>query len=313
MDWSKHVTIVTGAGSGIGQGIAQRFAQVGARVVIADANPQRGQAVAKACQEAYGHGLFIHTDVSRASDCQALIEKTVAVYGHVDTLVNNAGVNFVKPTLEIDESDWDRVADVNMKGTFFCSRYALEAMVPRQHGSIINIDSVYTLSTLPKATPCAASRGGVEMMTKVMATEFAPDNIRINAVSLGLTDTPIWQDSQEAEDPEAARQDWFDNIPMGRVQNPLEVTNVVLFLASDQSSYVTGTNIMSDGGITSQMFSQVRNANQAVEGKMKDQQNGIEDNGQEIYEQVDEELHNSTILEFFKPSTLELFNPAARS
>lgn len=267
MDWNGHVAIVTGAGSGIGQGIAQRFAEAGAQVVIADVNRARGEAVARACQEQYGAGLFVQTDVSSATACRALIERTVDAYGQVDTLVNNAGVNFVKPTLEMDEADWDRVIDVDLKGTFLCSRYALAVMVQQGGGSIVNIASVHTAATLPEAAPYAASKGGVEMMTKSLAIEFAPHNIRVNAVSPGLTDTQIWQDLQDAaEDPAAARQHWFDNIPMGRVQSPREVANVVLFLASDQSSYITGANIMTDGGMTSQLISQARYASKAVEG-----------------------------------------------
>jgi NAD(P)-dependent dehydrogenase (short-subunit alcohol dehydrogenase family) len=269
MNWNQHVAIVTGAGSGIGQGIAEGFAEVGAHVVIAEVNRERGEAVAEACREQYGQGIFAKTDVSRSEDCRTLIQETISRYGHVDTLVNNAGVNFVKPTLEMDESDWDRVINVDLKGTFLCSRYALEAMVPRRQGSIVNIASVHTLATLPEAAPYAASKGGVEMMTKSLAIEFAPHGIRVNAVSPGLTDTQIWQDIQDAaEDPEEARRHWYDNIPMGRVQSTREVANVVLFLASDQSSYVTGANIMSDGGMTSQLISQARYASKALEGKI---------------------------------------------
>ncbi len=221
MNWKGHVVVVTGAGSGIGQGIAERFAEVGAHVLIAEVNRQRGEAVAQSCQEQYGQGLFVQTDVSRAADCQRLIRTAVDEFGHVDTLVNNAGVNFVKPTLEMDESDWDRVIDVDLKGTFLCSRYALAAMTARRQGCIVNIASVHTLATLPAAAPYAAAKGGVEMMTKSLAIEFAPYNIRINAVSPGLTDTQIWQDIQNAaEDAEAARQHWFANIPLRPCAKP---------------------------------------------------------------------------------------------
>ena len=134
MDWKGHVAIVTGAGSGIGKGIAEGFAEVGADVVIAEINRQRGEAVVQELQERYGKGLFVQTDVARGADCRALIERTVATYGHLDTLVNNAGVNFVKPTLEMDEADWDRVVGVDLKGTFLCSRYALEVMASRRAG-----------------------------------------------------------------------------------------------------------------------------------------------------------------------------------
>lgn len=272
MSVHNQVVIVTGASSGIGRGIALRFAEEGAAVVVADVNRTQGQAVAQACEEAGGRALFVLTDVSKASDCRALVEQSVAAFGQVDTLVNNAGVNFVKPTLEMDEADWDRVVNVDLKGTFLCSRYALEVMVPRKQGNIINIASVHTLATLPEAAPYAASKGGVEMMTKSLAIEFAPHGIRVNAVSPGLTDTQIWADLQDAAaDAEAARQHWYDNIPMRRVQSPREVANVVLFLASDAASYITGANIFTDGGMTAQLINQARYASKAVEGQIPGQ------------------------------------------
>ena len=272
MDWNGHVAIVTGAGSGIGKGIAERFAEVGAEVVIAEVNRDSGEAVASELQDRFGKGLFVQTDVAAAADCRALIERTVEAYGRLDTLVNNAGINFVKPTLEMDESDWDRVVDVDLKGTFLCCRYALEAMVQRRRGNIVNIASVHAAATLPAAAPYAAAKGGVHMMTCSLAIEFAPYGIRVNAVGPGLTDTQIWQDLQDAaEDVDEARRHWFDNIPLGRVQSPREVANVVLFLASDESSYITGANIMTDGGMTIQLINQPRYASKAVDGKTEQQ------------------------------------------
>jgi NAD(P)-dependent dehydrogenase (short-subunit alcohol dehydrogenase family) len=271
MDFSQHVTIVTGAGSGIGEGIALAFAQVGARVVVADVNRAQGERVTADCNARGGQAIFVPTDVAKAADCRALIERTVQEFGRLDSLINNAGVNFVKPTLEMDEADWDRVVDVDLKGTFLCSRYALEVMAAQKQGSIVNIASVHTVATLPEAAPYAAAKGGVDMMTKALAIEFAPHGIRVNAVSPGLTDTQIWQDLQAAaEDAEAARQHWYDNIPMGRVQSPDEVANVVLFLVSDAASYVTGTNVFTDGGMTAQLVSRARYASKAVEGQYRD-------------------------------------------
>ncbi|MCC7354570.1 MAG: SDR family oxidoreductase [Anaerolineae bacterium] len=270
MDWKGHVAVVTGAGSGIGQAIAERFAEVGAEVVIAEVNRQQGEAAAADLQARYGKGLFVRTDVSKAADCRAMVQRTVAAYGHLDTLVNNAGVNFVKPTLQMEEADWDRVIDVDLKGTFLCSRYALEVMVPRKQGNVINIASVHTLATLPEAVPYAAAKAGVRMMTSALAIEFAPYGIRVNAVSPGLTDTQIWQDIQNAaENPAEARQHWYDNIPLGRVQTAREVANVVLFLASDQATYITGANIMSDGGVTVQLVSRAHYASKPLEGQVK--------------------------------------------
>ena len=267
-DWQEHVSIVTGAGSGIGAGIAEVFAEAMAEVVIADRDEENGTKVASDLQNRFGKGLFVKVDVSNAAECKNMVARTLETYGHVDTLVNNAGVNFVKPTLEMDEADWDRVVDVDLKGTFLCSRYALESMVLRNSGNIINICSVHSVSTLPAAVPYAASKGGVHMMTCSMAIEFASQGIRVNTVSPGLTDTQIWQDLQKAaDDADACRQHWFDNIPLGRVQSPQEVGRVCKFLASDESSYITGANIMTDGGMTIQLINKERYANKPLEGK----------------------------------------------
>ena len=270
MSWNGHIAIVTGAASGIGHGIAECFAEAGAEVVIADINEKLGKGVTAELQQRYGKGIFTRTDVSKAEDCKSLIDQTLSAHGQIDTLVNNAGVNFVKPTLEMDEADWDRVVNVDLKGTFLCSRYALEAMVARRSGNIINIASVHTVATLPAAAPHAAAKGGVDMMTRSMAIEFAPYGIRVNAVSPGLTDTQIWNDIQDAaEDAQLAPQHWMDNIPLGRVQAPREVGNVALFLASEQSSYVTGANIFTDGGMTAQLINRERFASKSLEGKAK--------------------------------------------
>lgn len=270
MNLSGHVTIVTGAGSGIGQGIALRFAEAGASVVVADVNQKQGEQTAAACRSLGVAARFVPTDVSQAVDCRRLIAAALEEFGQIDSLINNAGVNFVKPTLAMDEADWDRVLDVDLKGTFLCSRYALAHMAERRQGNIVNIASVHTLATLPEAAPYAAAKGGVEMMTKALAIEFAPYGIRVNAVSPGLTDTQIWADIQAAaEDPEAARQHWFDNIPLGRVQSPREVANVVLFLVSDEASYVTGANLFSDGGMTALLINRARYASKVLEGQIR--------------------------------------------
>ena len=268
MNWQKHVCIVTGAGTGIGQGIAEVFAEAGCEVVIGEVNRERGESVVKDLQQRYGHGLFVQTDVSKDADCKHLVDETIQAYGKVDTLVNNAGVNFVKPTLEMTVEDWDRVVNVDLRGTFLCSRYALEHMVKAGYGSIINIASVHTKATLGGAAPYAASKGGVAQMTASMAIEFAPYGIRINALSPGLIDTLIWQEIQEAAaDHDAVRQHWFDNIPLGRVGTPREMGQVALFLASDNASYVTGANILADGGMTALLINKERYASRSLEGQ----------------------------------------------
>jgi NAD(P)-dependent dehydrogenase (short-subunit alcohol dehydrogenase family) len=267
-NWQGHVCIVTGAGAGIGEGIAEVFAEAGCEVVVGEVNRERGEAVAQRLQQKYGHGLFVPTDVSKDEDCKRLVGETLKQYGKVDTLVNNAGVNFVKPTLKMTVEDWDRVVNVDLRGTFLCSKYALEYMVKVNQGSIINIASVHTKATLGGAAPYAAAKGGMAQMTASMAIEFAPYGIRINALSPGLIDTIIWQQIQAAAaDLEAVRQHWFDNIPLGRVGTPREMGLVALFLASDEASYVTGANLLADGGMTALLINKERYANRALEGK----------------------------------------------
>lgn len=270
MDWTGHVCVVTGAGTGIGLGIAEVFAKAGCRVVIGEVNRESGKAAAANLQQHYGQSLFIPVDVSKDAECRSLIAETIRIYGRIDTLINNAGVNFVKPTLEMTVDDWDRVVNVDLRGTFLCSRYALEYMVKAGHGSIINIASVHSKATLGGAAPYAASKGGVVQMTASMAIEFAPFGVRINALSPGLIDTLIWQQIQEvASDKAAAVQHWMDNIPMGRVGTSREMGQVALFLASDEASYVTGANLLADGGMTSLLINRERYTSQKLEGQYK--------------------------------------------
>jgi NAD(P)-dependent dehydrogenase (short-subunit alcohol dehydrogenase family) len=267
-NWQGHVCIVTGAGIGIGKGIAEVFLDAGCEVVIAEVNRLRGEEAAQEFQAKYGRGLFVEVDVSKDADCKRMVEETVKAYGKVDTLVNNAGVNFVKPTLEMTVDDWDRVVNVDLRGTFLCSKYALEYMVKAGTGSVINIASVHTRATLAGAAPYAASKGGVMQMTASMAIEFAPYGVRINALSPGLIDTVIWRQIQDvAEDKQAVVQHWMDNIPLGRVGTPQEMGQVALFLASDEASYVTGANLLADGGMTSQLINKERYASRVLEGK----------------------------------------------
>ncbi len=273
MNWQSHVCIVTGAGTGIGKGIAEVFAQAGAEVVIGDVNSEQGAATAGELQKKYGRGLFIQTDVAQDESCKNLIDETISAYGKIDTLVNNAGVNFVKPTLEMTQADWDRVVNVDLRGTFLCCRYALAEMVKAKKGSIINIASVHTKATLAAAAPYAASKGGVAQMTQSLAIEFAPLGIRINALSPGLIDTMIWQQIQAvADDKEAVRNHWFDNIPMQRVGTPTEMGQVALFLASDAASYITGANLLADGGMTAMLINRERFASQSIEGNYATQE-----------------------------------------
>ncbi len=254
-----RVAIVTGGGFGIGEAISRRLADEGAIVVIAECNTPEGERVAAAVRAGGGQARHIRTDVSDVAQIAACIEETVRAHGRLDVLVNNAGVNFVRPTLEVTVDDWEHVLGVDLRGTFFFCQHALRHMAQRGAGSIINISSVHTRGSLAGAAPYAAAKGGVSAMTRALAVEFGPLGIRINAVCPGLTATAIWHEIQAAAaDPEAARRHWFDHIPLARAQEPQEVANAVLFLASDEAAYITGTEIFTDGGMTAMLTQRER-------------------------------------------------------
>jgi NAD(P)-dependent dehydrogenase (short-subunit alcohol dehydrogenase family) len=170
--------------------------------------------------------------------------------------VNNAGVNFVKAFEELTSADWDRVLGVDLRGTFLCIRACIPTFLKQGCGSVVNIGTVHTLACLPSAAPYDAAKWGMVGLTKSLAVEFAARGIRFNCLSPGLIDTQIWNDIQAgAEDLDACLAHWRANIPMGRVGTVREIAQAAAFLASDESSYITGANLLADGGMTSQLVS----------------------------------------------------------
>ena len=267
MRLKDKVAIVTGSGAGIGKSIAEIFAKEGALVAAASRRAANGQPVVDAINDSGGKAIFIECDVSKLEDVRSLIADTLEAFGRIDVLVNNAGVNFAKPFEQTEPNDWDRVVNTDLRGTYLCSRFAIPSMLEKGGGSIINIATVHTLACLPGAAPYDAAKWGMIGLTKALAVEFASRNIRVNALSPGLIDTQIWQDLQKAApDLEQCLQYWQSNIPMGRVGKPEEIAFAAVFLASDEASYVTGSNFLVDGGMTSQLISQAPYESQAVEG-----------------------------------------------
>jgi NAD(P)-dependent dehydrogenase (short-subunit alcohol dehydrogenase family) len=249
MRMKQKVSIITGAQSGIGLATARRFAAEGATVVLADIKDAR-----PAANELVGTGAqarFVQTDVSNASQVEALLEQALSAYGHLDVLVNNAGVELPKRITDTTEAEWDRLMDVNLKGVFLCSRAAITAMQRQGGGVIVNVGSELGVVGGSEIAAYCATKGGVVQLTKAMAVDHAADGIRVNCVCPGPVATPLLEATiQGSTDPEKERLRILDKTLMKRIGHPEEIANAILFLASDESSYMTGSILLVDGGVT---------------------------------------------------------------
>lgn len=245
MEGSDRVALITGASRGIGRAIASRLAQDGLAVVI---NYARSEAAAREVVEmvaaAGGRASSVQADVADFSQAGAMVERVVAEYGRLDVLVNNAGITRDGLLMRMSEEDWDAVLDTNLKGAYSCTRAALRAMLKRRHGRIINISSVAGLMGNAGQANYSASKAGLLGFTRAVAREVAGRNVTVNAVAPGYIETEIWSGV-----PEAAKAEFVKLIPMGRTGLPEEVAQVVSFLASDASSYMTGQVLCVDGGM----------------------------------------------------------------
>ena len=249
------VCIVTGASSGIGRGIAELFARECGSVIIADIQEQRGQEVAQSIAGEQGVASFFRLDVSDEASWQEIIEYTLKTHSRLDVLVNNAGIGFVKPILETTVAEWRRVMKINMEGVFLGVRAAVPAMRRNagRGGSIINVSS--NIIMVPSATQGAycASKSAVGAFSKVAAIEFAQDNIRVNTVYPGFVETAIldvaFQEAAKAgRNKQELLQMFGESNLIGRVGQPIDIAYPMLFLASDESSFVTGSDFVIDGG-----------------------------------------------------------------
>jgi NAD(P)-dependent dehydrogenase (short-subunit alcohol dehydrogenase family) len=258
MELKHKVVIVTGASKGLGVAMAKRCAREGARVVVAARSAGRLKAVAGQIRRAGGQALPVVCDVSKLDDLRRLVEDTVAAFGRIDGLINNAGVNFVKPLLKTTEEDWNHVINVDLKGSFFLTQLCARQMVRQKPkgGSIVQIASVHTLASLPGAGPYDAAKHGMVGFSKAVAVELARDGVRVNVLSPGLCNTEIWNDIvAAAPSRRACRAFWNANIPAERVIEPEEIAEACVFLLSDRSSCITGANLLADLGMTSQLIS----------------------------------------------------------
>src|SRR3989344_5061809 len=242
------VAIITGARRGMGRADALLLAKAGAKVAVSDISQEDCQIVVKEIEKAGGEAIAVQCDVSKKSEVDNLVKTTVDKWGRVDILVNNAGIVQFASFLEMTEEDWAKTIDINLKGYFLCAQAAAKEMIKQKSGVIVNIASVAMGQQgvgMPGIVHYCASKGGIAAMTEALAAELAPYNIRVNAVAPGAIETPMMESAKQ--NPEML-EGTLSRIPMHRFGKPEEVSNLVLFLASDGSSYMTGSTVVIDGG-----------------------------------------------------------------
>ena len=248
MDFTDKRVLVTGSSRGIGFAVAEAFVDAGARVAI---NGRTEQSVSAAIERLGGgeHVVAAPGDIGTVPGCESVVETANDTFGGLDILVNSAGIGAGRPIEDCDEAMWDAHVDVNLKGTFFCCRAALPAL-RESKGNIVNIASDAGLMGCPGITVYCASKGGVVNMTRAMALEVAPD-VRVNVVCPGYVDTDMIRPKIErSEDPAAVEQSMIDYAPLKRIATPAEIAQSVLYLASFEARFVTGTTLAIDGGST---------------------------------------------------------------
>jgi NAD(P)-dependent dehydrogenase (short-subunit alcohol dehydrogenase family) len=250
MKLKDRVAIVTGATSGIGEATARLFAEEGAKVVVSGRDDTRGRNVVQAIEGGGGKAIFVRADVTRATDCERLVKETLKAFGgRLDVLFNNAGVFHPHNAVDCTEEEWDATLDSSLKGAWLMSKYALPAMIAQRLGVIIHQASGWGIQGGDQAVAYCAAKGGVVVMTKAMAIDHGPQGIRVNCLCPGDVETPML-----AADAEARGQTYADymkgaaNRPLGRVGTPEELAKAALFLASDDSSFMTGAALVVDGG-----------------------------------------------------------------
>ena len=249
MRLQDKVALITGGTSGIGEATAILFAKEGAKIAITGRNEKRGNAVTEQITRNGGHAVFIPSDVRKSNDCQLAVDEILRAFDHIDILFNNAGVFYPHTTLDCSEEEWDEQIDINLKGTFLMSKAVLPHMVQRRSGVIINNSSGWGIVGGDAAVAYCASKGGVVLLTKAMAIDHGRQGIRVNCICPGDVDTPMLP-----EDARMRGMKWEDylagcsNRPLGRIGTADEIAKAALFLASDDSAFMTGAALVVDGG-----------------------------------------------------------------
>ncbi len=248
---SGKVALITGGGTGIGRAIALAFAREGASVAVAGRRLEKLREVIVEVQKAGGAGLAMECDVTRARDVERAAKGTVERFGRLNVLVNNAGTLHVSTVEGISEEEWDRMMTVNLKGPFLMSRAVLSEFRKCGGGAIVNIGSVLGLVAVKDRAAYCASKGGVTMLTKAMALDHAHEKIRVNCICPSIVETELVKGVfNETEQGQALRKARIATIPLGRIGSPMDVAEMAVFLASEESSWLTGAAIPLDGGLT---------------------------------------------------------------
>jgi hypothetical protein len=242
--FTNRTVIVTGGAQGIGKGIALAFAGQKGKVVIADINQEAGSALEKEMKEQGLEAFFVRTDVREEKDVIRLMEAAVSKFGRIDVLINNAGISVFKPFFELTVEEWDNVLNTNLRGAFLCTREAAKYM-KKEGGSVINIASTRAFMSEPNTESYSASKGGIVALTHAMAASLSPDRIRVNSISPGWIHTGDEGELREADH----RQHWS-----GRVGRPEDIARACLFLADSRNDFLTGENLIIDGGMTRKMI-----------------------------------------------------------
>ncbi len=253
----EQVAVVTGGGSGIGRAIVLRFAQEGANVVAADYNLAGAEETVKLSQTdvaGAGRVLPFKADVSKAADAEAIMNFAVESFGGLDILVNNAGVGIPGTVLTTTEEDWDRIMNINVKGTFLCSKYAITQFLKQpaeRRGNIVSLSSIAAMVAVVDRAAYGTSKGAILSLTRAMAADHVRDGVRVNCVCPGTIDTP-WVERMvnSYAEPDEARRKMVARQPVGRLGTPEEIAGAVLYLASPEAAFVTGSALVIDGGFT---------------------------------------------------------------
>jgi len=240
------VAIITGAGSGMGRAAAILFAKEGAKVIVVDWVAEGGEETVRMVKEASGEAIFVKADISKTEDVKGMVKMAVDTYGKLNTLYNNAAVVMFEPLIESTEENLDKTIAVNVKGVWLTMKYGIPEIIKAGGGSIINTSSICADAAQYNSSIYSASKGGVISMSRVAAAEHARNNIRVNCIKPGCIVTPM--SMSVLKNPEAVRR-FVTEVPLGRLGQPEEVAQLALFLASDESSYITGQTVTIDGGV----------------------------------------------------------------